>query len=253
MEKETPVQCVPLEMIERLKKLLSRLWEENNPAGVHLGAIMDEFESDIKALSGVIREYENDFSGRLRLAEERYGEKILALEGELAEYRDRLDGLKKNRVDNSAKVSELEEALKLREAECSALSVRLAEEESQLNSKYVAKMQELYDRVSRREHEMLSRWEEKNKVLEANYGARETEYSVKARQLRLREKNLEDDFKARKVELIKTFDKIRLELDAREADLSAREERLAAGEGKPDAGGGKPAGAEKKTGVPGNL
>lgn len=237
MEKETPVQCVPLEMLVRLKKLLERLWADNNPAGVHLGAIMDEFESDIRALSGVIREYETDFAGRLRLAEERYGGKIRTLEAELAECRDRLYGLDKTRGDSSKKVAELEEALQLRQTECSALSVRLAEEEAQLNSKYVAKMQELYDRVSRKEHEMLARWEEKNKVLDTKYGARETECAAKARQVKLREKALEDDYKARKVELIKTFDRIRIELDAREADISAREEKLAELEKGPRAPG----------------
>jgi len=234
MEKETPVQCVPLEMMARLKKLLSRLWEENNPAGVHLGAIMDEFGSDIKALSGVIREYETDYSSRLKAAKEEHREKVQALESELAVCRGRLSGLEKTRGETSKKVAELEEALRGREAECSMFSVRLTEEESQLNSKYVAKMQELYDRVNRKEREMFAGWEEKNKALEAKYGALdgkyntlETEYGAKARQFKLREKALEDEFRARKGELIKTFDKIRLELDAREADISAREEKLA--------------------------
>jgi hypothetical protein len=219
-------------MIVRLKKLLSRLWDDNNPAGVHLGAIMDEFESDIKTLSGVIREYETDFSSRIRLAKEEYGERVLALESELADYRGRLAGLEKTRGENSKKVFELEDALKNREAECSALSVRLAEEESQLNSKYVAKMQELYDRVSQKEQEMLARWEEKNRGLETKYGALETEYGTKARQFKLREKTLEDDFRARKGELIKTFDRMRFELDARDGSLSARETAVAEREGK---------------------
>ena len=232
MEKETPVQCVPLEMITRLKKLLSRLWEDNNPAGVHLGAIMDEFESDIKALSGVIREYETDFSSRLKSVENEYKERVLALESELADRTERLSALEQTRGSGSKKIAELEEALKRKGNECSMLSARLAEEESQLNSKYVAKMQELYDRVSRKEHEMLVHWEEKNKALESKYGALETEYAAKTRQFKLREKTLEDDFKARKVELIRTFDKIRLELDARDGALAARESALSAREEK---------------------
>ena len=227
MEKETPVQCVPLEMITRLKKLLGRLWEENNPAGVHLGAIMDEFEADIKALSGVIREYETDFSSRLKAMKEKHSEDVQALESELEACRAHLSGVEKTRSESSRNVSELEEGLKRKEAECSALSFRLAEEESRLNSKYVAKMQELYDRVSRKEHEMLAHWEEKNTVLEARYGAIETEYAARVRQFKLSEKTLEDEFKARKVELIKTCDRIMLEVDARQAQLSAREEKLA--------------------------
>ena len=85
MEKETLVQCVPIEMMDRLKKLLARLWEDNNLAGVHLGAIMDEFESDIRSLSGVVKEYESDFSGRLKFVEEEYKEKVKTLEADLAD------------------------------------------------------------------------------------------------------------------------------------------------------------------------
>ena len=227
MEKETPVQCVPLEMIAALKKLLSRLWEDNNPAGVHLGAIMDEFESDIKALSGVIREYETDFSSRLKLMKEKHGEDVQALRSELEACRARLSGVEKTRSESSRNVYELEESLKRKEDECSALSFRLAEEESRLNSKYVAKMQELYDRVSRKEHETLAHWEEKNTVLEARCLAIETEYAARVRQFKLLEKTLEDEFKVRKVELIKTCDRIMLEVDARQTELSAREEKLA--------------------------
>src|SRR3989339_388615 len=207
MEKETLVQCVPIEMMERLKKLLSRLWEDNNPAGVHLGAIMDEFDSDIKALSGVVKEYEADFSGRLKFVQEEYKERVGMLEKDLADYKARMSGLDKTRGESSKKISELEEVLKRKEDELGALRIRLTEEGSQLNSKYVAKMQELYDRVSRKELEVLSRWEEKNKALDTKYSVLETEYSGKARQFKLREKVLEDEFNSRKEERIKTFDR----------------------------------------------
>ena len=149
-----------------------------------------------------------------------------------------MSGLDKTRGENSKKVSELSDALKRKEAEMSAFRVQLAEEESQLNSKYVSKMQELYDRVSRKELEMLSRWEEKNKALDSKYGSLEAEYSGKARQFKLREKAMADEFNSRKEELIKTFDRIRLELDARESDIAEREEKLTELEKKtPQAGG----------------
>jgi len=227
MQKETLVKCVPVEMIERLKKLLERLWADNNPAGVHLGAIMDEFDSDIKALSGVLKEYEADFASRLKFTEEEYKTRIGTLETDLAGCKARMSGVDKNRGENDKKIAELSEILKRKEAELASAKGRFAEEESQLNSKYVAKMQELYDRVSRKELEILSRWEEKNNALDAKYGAMETEYAARSRQLKLREEALEKEFSVRKEQLIKTFDRVRLELNAREANVLAIEEKLA--------------------------
>ncbi|MFA6434247.1 MAG: hypothetical protein WCW52_06080 [Elusimicrobiales bacterium] len=232
MEKEILVKCVPVEMMEHLKKLAAKLWEDRNPAGVHLGAILDEFESDIRTLSGVVKEYETDCAARFKLAEEACKEKILALERELAQGRADVLSREEARGESEKKAAALAEALKRKEAELSAAGARYSEEEAQLNSKYVSKMQELYDRVSRKELEMLSRWEEKNKVLEGKRADFENECSVRARQFKLREKTLEDGFNARKEELIRTFDKVRMEYDAREAELSAREEKLLALEKK---------------------
>jgi chromosome segregation ATPase len=232
MEKEQLIQCVPAELIGRLKELLARLWEEKNPAAVHLGAVMDEFETDVKSLTGVVKEYETDFSGRLKFLEEGYLERTRTLEKELAAYKARFSGLDAGRAESARKTAELEEALRLKEAELAESKVKLSEEESQLNSKYVTKMQELYDRVSRKEMEMFLRWEEKNKTLESKYGSLEAEYAGKAGEFKLRERALEAEVNARKEELIKTFDKAQLELEAREQALSAREEKFAALEKK---------------------
>ncbi|HBB65741.1 MAG: hypothetical protein A2X28_05965 [Elusimicrobia bacterium GWA2_56_46] len=228
MNKERLIQCVPIELMDRLKNLLARLWDDKNPAAVHLGAIMDEFETDVKSLSGVVAEYETDCAVRLKLAEEEYREKARAFENDRAEYKARMSGLDKACGENTGKVAELNGILKSKEAELEAFRAQFAEKELQLNSKYVNKMSELYDKVSRKEMEILSRWEEKNKAMEAKYGALEAEHAEKARQIKLREKALEEEFNARKEELVKAFDRVRLDLEARETALSGREKNLAA-------------------------
>jgi hypothetical protein len=232
MENETPIKCVPVEMVERLKKLSAKLWNDKNPAGVHLGAILDEFDSDIKALSGVVQEYEADYAVRLQFAEEGYKEKTRTLEKDLAECRSRLSVLAAARDESDAHAAELRESLKIKEAELTGFGARFAEKEAELNSKYVARMRELYDKVSRKELELLSRWEEKNKSVDGKCGALESAYAAKARQLQLREKALEEEFNARKEELIRTFDRVRLELDVRETEISKREEKITALEKK---------------------
>jgi hypothetical protein len=218
--------------MERLKKLLARLWEDKNPAAVHLGAIMDEFEPDVKSLSGVVREYEADSASRAKFIEEGYKNRVRALEDDLAGYKARMAGLADAREENLKATVELGEALKAKEAELAALRFKAADDEARLNSKYVSKMQELYDVVSRKEMDMFTRWEEKNKELEGKIGALESDNEGKIRELKLKEKALEAEVNTRKEELLKTFDRVRLEFEARERDLAAREEKFAALEKK---------------------
>lgn len=226
MDKEMMVQCLPSELFDRLKTLLERLWEDKNPAAVHLNALLNEFDVEMKSLEGIVQEYEADYASRLSFMEKQYKDKIAALEGELGEYRNRVAAMDKERAESAERTEELNRGLKQKEAELADFKARTAEAEADLNLKYASRMHELFDKVNKKETEMIARWEEKNKSLDARIADAESEHAARARQLRLKEKALEDDFNARKSELIKTFDRIRLELEA-------REERLAAAERKP--------------------
>lgn len=232
MEKEQFVTCVPTEMFERLKKLLDRLWEEKNPAGVHLGAILEEFGTDIKSLNGVVAEYEQDFAGRAKFMEEQYKDKINTLEAALTDYKTRILGVEQLRQEKDGKAGELAALLKAKEDELSIYKARLSEEEAALNSKYAAKMHELYDKIGKKELEMLAGWEEKNRALELRSEAAEKEYAAKYKQLKLRESTMDEEVNSRKEELIKAFDRARLELESRDKILSEREARLDALEKK---------------------
>ena len=103
------------------------------------------------------------------------------------------------------------------------LRIKTTEDEGSLNARYVAKMQELYQKVNNKELEMLERWEDKNKALEMRVQEVEGDYAAKIKQMGLRGKALEEDFNARKAELIRTFDRIRAGLEVKEKELSARE------------------------------
>lgn len=223
MEKERAIQCVPAELLERLRSLASRLWDDKNPASVHLNAVLEEFEPDVKTLSHIIGEYETDYAGRLASRDKEYAQREERLKDEIADLTKRLAALESSHSAGLRKTSELKAALGAKEAELAEVSVRTAEDESALNAKYVAKMQELYDKVSRKELEMLARWEDKNKGIDGKIQGLENDYAAKLKQLRLRERALEEDFNARKTELIRTFDKIKAGLEAREKALSDRE------------------------------
>lgn len=223
MEKESAIQCVPVELMERLKVLAARLWDDKNPASVHLNAILEEFEPDVKSLGHIIKEYETDYSGRLSANQGESSRKEGRLKKEIEDLRAKLAGLETARAEALKRLEEFRAVLNTRETELAELKMKFSETEGDLNSKYVAKMQELYEKVNRKELDMLSRWEEKTKSLETRSQELETEYAARNRQLRLREKTLEEDFNARKAELIKTFDRIREGLEAREKALAARE------------------------------
>jgi hypothetical protein len=232
MEKERAIQCVPEEMLARLKALAEKLWSDKNPASVHLNAVLEEFEPDIRALGQIIKEYETDYAGRLAFNEREHAQKESRLREEAADFGARVAELEKEHAAGMKKIEELKASLAAKDAALAELKAKAAEDESELNARYVAKMQELYDKVNRKELEMLSRWEERNKGLEAKVQSLESDFAAKARQFELRGKALEEDFNGRKAELIRTFDRIRADLDAREKALTERENRKP---GKPPA------------------
>ena len=229
MEKERDIKCVPTEMLERLRLLADKLWEGKNPAAVHLNAVLEEFEPDVRTLGHIVKEYETDYAGRLAFNEREHAQKESRLKEEAADYGARLTVLEKEHAAGLKKIEELKTALAARDAALADLKAKTAEDSSDLNAKYVSRMQELYDRVNKKELEMLTRWEEKNRTLETKLQSLEADYEARAKQFKLREKAMDEDLKARKAELIKTFDRIRGDLDARERSLASREAALGKG------------------------
>jgi chromosome segregation ATPase len=227
MEKERAIQCVPVELIERLKALAAKLWDDRNPASVQLNTILEEFGPDMKTLGNIIKDYEADYSGRLAASQSKFEQKESRLKKEVEDLKARQAGIESSRAEALKKSEELKAAFAARESLLADLRMKTTEDEGALNSKYVARMQELYEKVNKKELEMLSRWEEKNKAVETKLQELEGEYAARGRQLKLRERALEEDFNARKAELIKTFDRIRAGLEAKEKELSAREETAA--------------------------
>lgn len=219
MEKEMMVQCVPGELFDRLKQLLERLWGEKNTAAVHLNALLNEFAVEMKSLEGVVQEYEADYASRLLFMEKQYKDKMVSLENELGEYRSKIAAVDNGRSESAAKLEELDHALKAKDSELADVKARAAEAEAELNKKYATRMQELYDKINRKEAEMIARWEEKNRALDIRLSEADNDHAAKARQLKLREKALEDDFNSRKAELIRTFEKMRLDFESRERAL----------------------------------
>lgn len=231
MEKERAIQCVPVEMLERLKALSAKLWEDRNPTSVHLNAILEEFEPDVKALANTIKEYEAEYSGRAATSQSRYEQKEARLKKEAEDLRARLAAAERSLSEALKKNEELKSAFNEREALLAELRMKTSEDEGALNARYVARMQELYEKVNKKELEMLARWEDKNKAVEAKLQDLDGEYAAKVKQLKMRELALEEDFNARKADLIKTFDRIRAGLEAKEKELAEREE------GRPAKGG----------------
>lgn len=223
MEKERAIQCVPVEMMGRLKELSTKLWEAKSPASVHLSAILEEFEHDIKSLGQIIKEYETDYAARLAAGQVKSGQKEERLKKEVEDLKARLEKSEAARDEAFKRLAEFRTAVSEREALLSELKMKTAEQEGELNSRYVARMQELYDKVSRKELALLARWEEKNRDLEAKVHEFEGARAARDKQLKLREKALEEEFNARKAELIKAFDRIRVGLEAREKALAGRE------------------------------
>ena len=219
MEKERAIQCVPVELIERLKALGARLWEDRNPASVHINAILEEFEPDVKTLGNIITGYEHEYSGRLASNQDEYAQKESLFKKEAEEFKARIARLEREKAGVLEKVEEMKSAVTERETSLSEMKMKITEQEGVLNARYAARMQELYEKANKKELEMLARWEEKNGALEAKARELENAYDTRTKQAKLREKAMEEDLNAKKTELIKTFNRIKTEIDAREQTL----------------------------------
>ncbi|MDT8286034.1 MAG: hypothetical protein RQ748_02900 [Elusimicrobiales bacterium] len=226
MEKEKAVKCVPLDLVRNLQALSKRLWDEKNPAAVHVSALVEEFGDEVTSMEKVLGEYEAGYAGRLAIAEREHAEKAAVLEAQIRDLKERVAATDAERAGLHKKMTELAEALRRKESELADARAAGAESESELNSRYVARMQELYDKLNKKEQEMLSSWEEKSRELELRAQAQEKSRVEKARSLDARESILEDEFALKKAELIKTFERARAELQAREKSLAEREAAL---------------------------
>jgi DNA repair exonuclease SbcCD ATPase subunit len=214
---------VPVELIDRIRELAEKLWNGKNPASVHLTAILEEFEPEVKSLGNMIKEYESDYAARSQAIKGRCEEKESRLKQEIEDLKARLAKSETSRAEALKRLEESRRVLSERDSILADLKIKSVEEEGELNSKYVTRMQELYEKVSRKELEILQRWEDKNRALEASTQEFESSRAARERQLKTREKALEEEFNARKAELIRTFDRIREGLEAREKALAARE------------------------------
>ncbi|MBI4351151.1 MAG: hypothetical protein HY550_06910 [Elusimicrobia bacterium] len=231
MEKERAMQCVPGEFLQRLAALSAKLWADRNPTSVALNALLEEFGPDVKTLGNVLKDAESDYAARLASGQSRFEQKEVRLKKELEDLKARLAGTENSLRGALKKNEEMQMAFNEREALVAELRIKTAEDEGTLNARYVARMQELYEKINKKELEMLARWEDKNKSLEIRAREFDEECAAKAKQFKQRERALEEDFNARKSDLIKTFDRIRAGLEAKEKELAGREE------GKPAGGG----------------
>ncbi|MDA8130058.1 MAG: hypothetical protein M0011_00995 [Elusimicrobia bacterium] len=223
MEKERQMQCVPVELLDRLRDLAARMWKEKSPGAVHLSALMEEFGVEVRTLGNVLKQYEDEYSSQLAARQGKFDQREARLKKEIEDLKAALARSEAEKSEALKLQTELRVHLASGERSMAELKTRTAEEEGELNSRYVAKMEELYEKVGKKERDMLARWEEKNRALEAKSMELETGLGARAKQLKVRERELEEEFNARKAELIRTFDRIREGLETREKALAERE------------------------------
>lgn len=175
--------------------------------------------AELTALKGAKLEDERKIADLERMVGEKHDElekkhlaRIAALEGLAAELRAQLSAQGADNSGLAAQVSEVKKTVIGRDREILELKTRLSDAELEYNEKLAARRKELEDE----QHGMFKQAKERARVLEE-------EFAQKQRSLSARQIALEGDFNANKRELIKTFDKVREELDRREKALEARE------------------------------
>ena len=137
---------------------------------------------------------------RLQAGHDKYEQKEGRLKKEIEDLKARLAKSEAARGEALKRLEEFRSVLSDRETLLAELKMRTAEQEGELNSKYVTRMQELYEKVSKKELDLLLRWEDKNRALEARSQEFEGERAARERQLKLREKALEEEFNSRNLQ-----------------------------------------------------
>ena len=90
MEKERAIQCVPVELLERLSALAAKLWADRNPTSVALNALLEEFGPDVKTLGNLLKDSEADYAARVASNQSKYEQKESRLKKELEDFKARL-------------------------------------------------------------------------------------------------------------------------------------------------------------------
>ena len=163
MEKEKLVHYVPADMVNRLKKLLVRLWETRNPASAYLSAILNDVELEVRSLNDTIL----DISARERNTTIREKEKNWMQEREKlqAEAERALEEL---RASAAARLEKTKVTFACEKAELSEANSR-AQRELEVLASENRKMSE---RVSDQENELKKRLFEAKAEYERESGRR---------------------------------------------------------------------------------
>ena len=107
-EKDDLLRNVPLEIMDRVRRLAERLWTEKNPAAVQLSVIVEEFDSDVVAAGSAVRDYAKHYEAKLG-----------GLRQELQTHRARAASLEENLRAATDRTQELISELERCEAESS--------------------------------------------------------------------------------------------------------------------------------------
>ena len=152
--------------------------------------------------------------------DKKYLARIAALDSQAAELKGAVSSLETDNGALAAKLSDIKKTVIARDRELLELKTRLSDSEMEYNEKLAERKKELEMERLRLQQKL----EEEGRKLQADH-------AQKQRTLEARKADLEADFNAKKLELIRTFDKVREEMELREKVLAAREDKLGPGQG----------------------
>ncbi|MDP2866544.1 MAG: hypothetical protein Q8O90_09890 [Elusimicrobiota bacterium] len=163
MEKEKLVHYVPADMVNRLKKLLVRLWETRNPASAYLSAILNDVELEVRSLNETIL----DISSRERNTTIREKEKNWMQEKEKLQT-EAERGLEELRASAAARLEKTKVSFACEKAELSEANSRAQREIEALASEN----RKMSERAADQENELKKRLFEAKAEYERESGRR---------------------------------------------------------------------------------
>ncbi len=226
MEKSEIKKTSSLIFLNELKKFNEKLWLNRNTASIEFGAIIEEFEEDIKAETDYRDKCRHIALEKIRKNSEGYEEKIATLKSEQNDFLRQIKKFEDEAHQYKEKVAELQSEIYAKNEEFSKLKIGVAGEKEVLGEDYSLKVTKLYEELSQKNRTLLAKWVKKNENLKAEIVDMKGEYEEKLKALDEKEGKLEFDFNIQNEKLNSKIKIMMKEYEERVKDFEEREKKL---------------------------
>lgn len=219
---------------DRMGDVCRKLWAEDRVSAVTLQALLEEFKGEVERAQQTLVTYQKTLVETRKTVSQQiaaeYKGQIAHLESALAAAREEAAASAKSQQAEKEHGAQLASALEIQEAKNLEFKDRFLKTEMERDVVRGRKMEEFYQEVLAKSKDLEASWEQKHRELESKYIAQEEELRKKnvehlegIRKLAL---DLEKTYSQKEADLGASYERLRQEMEGREAKCLKMEEDL---------------------------